>query len=73
MALEIIEVKANKDLKKFVKFQFNLYKDNPAWVPPLITDELHNLMPSINPAFENSEAKFCILFYYQKLVFYMIE
>nr|HPI21345.1 GTP cyclohydrolase [Candidatus Kapabacteria bacterium] len=36
----IKEVENKSDLKKFIKFQFSLYKDNPYFVPPLIHDEL---------------------------------
>lgn len=55
--IKIIEVN-NADLsKKFVKFPFELYKNNPYYVPPLIKDELEIWNPKENPALEYSEAK----------------
>ena len=35
------EVKNKKMLKDFIKFQIDLYKDNPYFVPPMIFDELN--------------------------------
>lgn len=40
------------NLKKFVEFQIALYKDNPWFVPPLISDDINTLSPSKNPAFD---------------------
>ena len=36
----IKEVKTKKDLKAFVKFPFELYKDSKFWVPPIISQEM---------------------------------
>ncbi|MCX7773713.1 MAG: hypothetical protein N2376_11440 [Clostridia bacterium] len=55
--VEIVKVDSKKQLKTFIKFPFTLYKDNPYWVPPLISDELFTLDKSKNPAFEFSEAQ----------------
>ena len=38
--IEIKEVFTKKEMKDFVKFPFELYKDNKNWVPPLIQEEL---------------------------------
>ena len=48
------EIFSKKDLKKFIKFPFSLYKGNPYWVPPLINDELATFDKEKNPVFENS-------------------
>lgn len=56
MSVEIVEIRPTKsDLKKFVKFGVDLYKDSPYYVPPLISDEVETLMPSKNPAFDYCE------------------
>lgn len=55
-SIEIREVKTIRELKKFIKFEFDLYKDNKYWVPPLFSDELNTLRKDINPAFEVCEA-----------------
>ena len=45
------------ELKKYVKFGIDLYKDCPYNVPPLIFDEINTLSPGKNPAFEFCEAQ----------------
>lgn len=58
--MKIKEVKTNSDRKKFVNFQYELYKGQKNWVPPLKKGELHYLDPKHNPAFKYNEAKFYI-------------
>jgi GNAT superfamily N-acetyltransferase len=55
--VQIKEVITKKELKKFVKFPFQLYKNNPYWVPPILKEELENFNPELNPVFDHSEAK----------------
>jgi len=38
-----------KDRKRFVQFQFDLYRKDPMWVAPLISDELKSLDQKKNP------------------------
>ena len=46
-----------KDRKAFVDFAWEVYKDDPAWVPPL-KDEVHGLItPGKNPWFEHARAQ----------------
>jgi len=52
------EVITKKDIKKFVGFPFRLYKDDKFWVPPLKSDEVKQLTPETNPAYEFCNAKF---------------
>ena len=40
MSVEIREVTSKKELKKFVKFNIELYKGNPYHVPGLIEEEI---------------------------------
>src|SRR3954454_10180217 len=50
-----VETKA--DRKAFVDFAWDVYKDDPAWVPPL-KDEVHGLItPRKNPWFEHAKAQ----------------
>ena len=60
MSLEVQEVTTKKDLKKFIKFQFGLYKGNPYYVTPLVDFELSTLLKEKNPAFEHAEAKYWV-------------
>ena len=44
-------------LKRFVKFDIDLYRNSPYFVPPLISDEVETLMPDKNPAFDYCQAQ----------------
>ncbi|YCM44566.1 hypothetical protein V2O64_00845 [Verrucomicrobiaceae bacterium 227] len=48
---------AKKDLRRFVRFQFELYEGDPLWVPPLIRDELKSLNVATNPGLEDCELR----------------
>ena len=52
MSVEIKEVKSKKELKQFVKFNIELYKDCPYHVPGIIEEEMVTLSRDKNPAFE---------------------
>lgn len=54
--VEIKQVKTRGDLNRFLDFPNQLYKDSPYYVPDLRPDELSNLNPAKNPAYEHSEA-----------------
>lgn len=60
--ITIKEVITKSDLKKFVKFPFTLYKDNPYWVPPIIKDELAGFNEKKNPVFEHAEARYFLAY-----------
>ncbi len=45
-------------LKRFVKFQVELYRGNEYFVPPLITDDMNTLDPRKNPAFDFCESAY---------------
>lgn len=58
--VEIKKLEPTKaNLKKFTQFQIDLYKGNPYFVPPLVSDDLATLSPAKNPAFD-----FCDAVYY---------
>ena len=57
-SISIHEVISKKDFKEFVKFQIQLYKGNPYFVPPIIADEVSNFDASVNPVFEIASARF---------------
>lgn len=56
MGLEIHEVTTLGDLRRFVRFQLELYRNHPYFIPPLSFDELNTLRRDRNPAFAESEA-----------------
>jgi hypothetical protein len=51
VGIQIIEVSSKKEIKQFIKLQFDLYKGNPYFVPPLIRDEIEIFSRSKNPAY----------------------
>ena len=51
--LQIVRVKTRQDLNEFIRLLWPLYKDDPAWVPPLILERRTQLAPS-NPYFEHA-------------------
>ncbi|MBD5211678.1 MAG: N-acetyltransferase [Bacteroidales bacterium] len=57
--VEIKRIEPTKSsLKRFTQFQIDLYKGNPYYVPPLISDDVNTLLPSENPAFDFCEAAY---------------
>lgn len=58
MAITIIPVKTRKELKQFIRFNYELYKDSPYSVPDLYEDMLGTLDPKRNAAFEFCEAEY---------------
>ncbi len=46
------------NLKKFVEFQIDLYKGNPYFIPPLVSDEIATLDSKVNPAFDHCESAY---------------
>lgn len=57
-ALTVRSATGKADLKAFVDFAWEVYKDDPAWIPPL-KDEVHALLtPGKNPWFEHGHAAY---------------
>ena len=55
--LTIRPVASNADRKAFVDLAWDVYRDDPAWIPPL-KDEVHGLLsPGKNPWFEHARAE----------------
>ena len=48
--VNIVKVETKRQLDSFVKFPFKLYKDNPYWIPTLISDDKFTLDKNKNPA-----------------------
>ena len=64
----VLECFSKKEMKSFVEFPFELYKNHPFWVPPIIADELETLDKTKNPVFENAEAHFYLALQNNKIV-----
>ena len=55
MALEIREIHTRRELKKFIEFANDLYRDCPYYCPPLFFDEMNCFNATTNPALEVCE------------------
>ncbi len=56
--IEICPVQTKRDVKKFVTFPWKVYKNDPVWVPPLISQQKEMLDKSKHPFYEHSDANF---------------
>ena len=68
MAVEIRSVSSKRDLKKFIRFNYELYKDNAYSVPDLYEDMLNTFSKEKNPAFEFCDAEYFSAYKEGKLV-----
>lgn len=68
MEIEIRRVTSQRELKQFIRFQYELYKGNAYWCPPLIFDEVNTLDKHKNPAFEYCEAEYWLAYRDGKMV-----
>ncbi|PCJ33929.1 MAG: N-acetyltransferase [Alphaproteobacteria bacterium] len=67
-AITVKEVKNKQDLHRFVKVPWDLYKDDPNWVAPLILERMETLDPSKNPYFEHAHAKFWLAYKGEQII-----
>lgn len=68
MAIIIKKVTSPKELKTFIRFNYELYKNNPYSVPDLYDDMLNTFRPEKNAAFEFCEADYFLAYKDNKLV-----
>lgn len=55
MDIKIRQVTSRRERVSFVKFPWRVYKDDPNWVPPLISDQLAYLDPQKSNFFKNAD------------------
>ncbi|MFC2103509.1 hypothetical protein ACFLSS_03670 [Bacteroidota bacterium] len=58
MAVKTYKIENKKDLMKFIKFPWEIYKNDKYWVPPLIMDRKKLLDKNKNPFFKHAEADY---------------
>ena len=56
--ITVREAKSRRELLEFIEFPNRLYAGVPQYVPSLVMDELSNLSPKKNPAFEYCDMRF---------------
>jgi GNAT superfamily N-acetyltransferase len=57
MDIGIQPVRTRRDLRRFLKLPFRIYRDDPNWVPPLFMQERARFNPRKNPFFEHSDVQ----------------
>ena len=57
-SIKIRTVQNKNELMKFIKFQWEIYKDDNYWVPPLIMERKKLLNKEKNPFFKHAEAEY---------------
>lgn len=68
MSVEIKKVTTKSDLKRFIRFNYEFYKDNPYSVPDLYDDMVNTFSPKKNAAFEFCEADYFLALREGKIV-----
>ena len=68
MAITIKKVSSSSELKKFIRFNYELYKENPFSVPDLYDDMLNTFSRDRNAAFEFCDADYFLAYKDGKLV-----
>ncbi len=60
--VRIVEVHSKKDLKDFITFPWKVYKNDPCWVPPLLSEEKKLLSPRRNPFWDHASKALFLAF-----------
>ena len=68
MPVTIVKVENKKQLKQFIRFGYELYKNNPYYVPELFEGALSTLSKERNAAFEFCEADYFLAYRNGKVV-----
>ncbi len=68
MSFQVVRVSTKREVKEFVNMVFDLYKDDPNWVAPLIFDQMNFLNPEKNPYYRHSAVQLFLVRDGQKCV-----
>ncbi|HIC91547.1 MAG TPA: hypothetical protein EYP21_05725 [Syntrophaceae bacterium] len=55
--IQVVPVSTRKQESLFIKFPWKVYRGDPYWVPPLISERKRFLNPKINPFFHHAQVK----------------
>jgi hypothetical protein len=55
--LRIIPVQSRKELKEFVGLPYQLYRDDPHWIPPLFLERWETIHPKKNPFYRHAQVQ----------------
>src|SRR5205823_8048316 len=56
--IEVRPVRSRGELMRFIRLPWRLYRNEPMWVPPLISERKKHLDRKKNPFFEHAEAEY---------------
>ena len=56
-SVEVCQVRSKADLRQFIRFPWEVYRENEQWVPPLIREQ-KRFLGAENPFFEHAEAEY---------------
>jgi GNAT superfamily N-acetyltransferase len=56
-----VDVKRRADLRRFIEFPYQLYRDDPNWVPPLLIEQWAKFDPRRNPMMEHCQYAYFLL------------
>jgi GNAT superfamily N-acetyltransferase len=68
MDIILKEIHSKHDLKRFIDFPLQLYRDHPCYVPAIYLDERITLDAQKNPAFDHCEARYWLAYKNQQIV-----
>jgi GNAT superfamily N-acetyltransferase len=54
--IEVTEVRTRRDRHAFIKFQWSIYRNDPAWVPPLLIERKQFLNCKKHPFYQHGDA-----------------
>src|SRR4030043_1228487 len=58
--IEILPVETTSQRRRFVTFPWQIYRNDPLWVPPLVTERLKFITPDTGVFFKRGVAEFFI-------------
>jgi GNAT superfamily N-acetyltransferase len=58
VSIDVRPVRSRRELMRFIRLPWRLYRNEPLWVPPLISERKRHLDRDHNPFFEHAEAEY---------------
>ena len=62
VTIEKLDTSRSRDVRRFVRFQYDLYRDSEYWVPPVVSDARKQADRRRNPFFLHSDADFFLAY-----------
>src|SRR5437899_7434833 len=59
-SISVEPIISGRDEKQFITFAWNIYENNPVWVPPLLMDRRKLMDRKNNPFYKHADAEFFI-------------